>query len=62
MLIERIIRDAEAPHDPDSDDRGFEAGLARLLDGFAVVLPKQAGRAAKQAKGPKRVRGGRRDR
>jgi AcrR family transcriptional regulator len=35
----RVIIEAEIPHAADRQDRGFEAGLERVLDGLAAHLP-----------------------
>jgi AcrR family transcriptional regulator len=35
----RVIIEAETPHAADRQDRGFEAGLERVLDGLAAHLP-----------------------
>ncbi|GII28017.1 TetR family transcriptional regulator [Planotetraspora mira] len=38
----RVIIEAETPHAADRQDRGFEAGLERILDGLAAHLPAQS--------------------
>jgi hypothetical protein len=35
----RVINEAETPHAADRQNRGFEAGLERILDGLAAHLP-----------------------
>ncbi|RJQ79005.1 TetR/AcrR family transcriptional regulator [Pseudonocardiaceae bacterium YIM PH 21723] len=37
----RVIIEAETPHAADRQERGFEAGLNRVLDGLAAHLPQQ---------------------
>jgi AcrR family transcriptional regulator len=38
-LVARVVLDAEGPHADDQDERGFELGLDRILDGLAANLP-----------------------
>jgi AcrR family transcriptional regulator len=38
----RVIIEAETPHAADRQDRGFEAGLERVLDGLAAHLPPRS--------------------
>jgi AcrR family transcriptional regulator len=40
-LLTRIVLDARAPHDPDRLEHGFDAGLERVLDGLATMLPHE---------------------
>jgi AcrR family transcriptional regulator len=40
--LTRVIIEAETPHAADRQDRAFEAGLARVLDGLAVHLPSRS--------------------
>jgi len=38
----RVIIEAETPHAADRQDRAFEAGLERVLDGLAAHLPARS--------------------
>jgi AcrR family transcriptional regulator len=38
-LLTRVVFDAQAPHDPDHLEHGFDLGLERVLDGLATMLP-----------------------
>jgi AcrR family transcriptional regulator len=38
-LVAQVVLDAEGPHAEDQDERGFELGLSRILDGLAANLP-----------------------
>jgi AcrR family transcriptional regulator len=38
-LLTRVVLDARAPHDPDRLEHSFDAGLERVLDGLAMMLP-----------------------
>jgi AcrR family transcriptional regulator len=38
-LLTRVVLDARAPHDPDRLQHSFDAGLERVLDGLATMLP-----------------------
>jgi AcrR family transcriptional regulator len=38
-LLTRVVLDARAPHDPDRLNHSFEAGLERVLDGLATLVP-----------------------
>ncbi len=40
-LVTRVVLDARTPHDPDRLEHGFEAGLERVLDGLATMLPEE---------------------
>lgn len=42
----RVIIEAETPHSPDRQERGFEAGLDRVLDGLAAHLPYSSAAAS----------------
>jgi AcrR family transcriptional regulator len=42
-LVTRVVLDAEAPHADDRDERGFELGLERVLDGLSAGLPPTPG-------------------
>jgi hypothetical protein len=37
-----VIIEAETPHAADRQDRAFEAGLRRVLDGLAAHLPTRS--------------------
>jgi hypothetical protein len=39
-ILTRVVFDAQAPHDPDRLEHGFDVGLERLLDGLALMLPE----------------------
>lgn len=41
-LVARVILDAEMPHIPNRQERGFALGLERLLDGIAAMVPGSA--------------------
>jgi Tetracyclin repressor-like, C-terminal domain len=38
-MVARVVLDAESPHDDPRDERGFELGLERILDGLSANLP-----------------------
>ena len=38
-LVTRVVLDAEGPHADDQEERGFELGLDRILDGLSASLP-----------------------
>jgi AcrR family transcriptional regulator len=38
-LVARVVLDAESPHADPRDERGFELGLERILDGLSANLP-----------------------
>jgi AcrR family transcriptional regulator len=38
-LVARVVLDAESPHADNQDERGFERGLDRILDGLSANLP-----------------------
>jgi AcrR family transcriptional regulator len=38
-LVTRVVLDAEGPHADDQEERSFELGLDRILDGLAANLP-----------------------
>jgi AcrR family transcriptional regulator len=38
-LLTRVVLDARSPHDPDRLQHSFDAGLERVLDGLATMLP-----------------------
>jgi AcrR family transcriptional regulator len=38
-LLTRVVLDARSPHDPDRLENSFDAGLERVLDGLATMLP-----------------------
>jgi AcrR family transcriptional regulator len=38
-LLTRVVLDARSPHDPDHLEHSFDAGLERVLDGLATMLP-----------------------
>jgi AcrR family transcriptional regulator len=38
-LVSRVVLDAEGPHADNQDERGFELGLDRILDGLSGNLP-----------------------
>jgi hypothetical protein len=49
-LLTRVVFDAQAPHDPDRLEHGFELGLERVLDGLANMLPTpKQGRATRRS-------------
>jgi AcrR family transcriptional regulator len=37
-LLTRVVFDAQAPHDPDRLEHGFDLGLERVLDGLATMV------------------------
>ena len=39
-ILTRVVFDAQAPHDPDRLEHGFDVGLERVLDGLATMLPE----------------------
>src|SRR5580658_6593087 len=39
-LLTRVVLDARSPHDPDHLEHSFDAGLERVLDGLATMLPE----------------------
>ncbi len=39
-LLTRVVIDAQAPHDQDRLEHGFDLGLERVLDGLATMLPR----------------------
>ena len=48
-LVTRVVLYAEGPHADDQDERSFELGLDRILDGLAANLPRRrADRAAEE--------------
>jgi AcrR family transcriptional regulator len=38
-VLTRVVLDARSPHDPDRLQHSFDAGLERVLDGLATMLP-----------------------
>ena len=38
-LVTRVVLEAEGPHASDQEERGFELGLDRILDGLSANLP-----------------------
>jgi Tetracyclin repressor-like, C-terminal domain len=38
-LVARVVLHAESPHPDNHDERGFELGLDRILDGLSANLP-----------------------
>lgn len=38
-LVARVVLEAESPHADSQDERGFERGLDRILDGLSANLP-----------------------
>jgi AcrR family transcriptional regulator len=38
-ILTRVVFDAQAPHDPDRLEHGFDLGLDRVLAGLATMLP-----------------------
>ena len=39
-ILTRIVFDAQAPHDPNRLEHGFDVGLDRVLAGLATMLPE----------------------
>jgi AcrR family transcriptional regulator len=39
-LLTRVVLDARSPHDPDRLEHSFDAGLERVLDGLAKMIPE----------------------
>jgi AcrR family transcriptional regulator len=53
-MFARVVDEANAPHDPAIEERGFTLGLERILDGFAVTLAGQRGRSKRRPRGSKK--------
>lgn len=45
-MLERIVVDAEIPHDPERDERTFTFGLQLLLDGLAAAMAQRSRRSS----------------